>query len=84
MELQEIGYLLGGSQVALVEKNLPADARDIRNTGSIPGSGRYPGGENRNLLQYSCMENPMDRGAWWTTVQFSSIQFSHSVMSDSL
>ena len=78
MELQETGYLLGGSQVALVEKNLPADARDIRNTGSIPGSGRYPGGENRNLLQYSCMENPMDRGAWMTIVYV--VAKSHSLL----
>ena len=36
--------------------------------GSIPGSGRYPGGRHGNLLQYSCLENPMDRGAWWATV----------------
>ena len=36
--------------------------------GSIPGLGRSPGGEHRNPLQYSCLENPMDRGAWWATV----------------
>ena len=46
-------------------KNLPADARD---TGSIPGSGRPPGEGNGNLLQYSCLESPMSRGAWQTTV----------------
>ena len=47
-------------------KNLPADARD---TGSIPGSARSPGEGNGNPLQYSCLENPMDRGACWATVQ---------------
>ena len=49
-------------------KNLPANARDIRDMGSIPGSGRSPGGRNSNPLQYSCLENPMDRGAWWYAV----------------
>ena len=47
------------SQVALVVKNLPANAEDL-----IPGMGRSPGGGNGNPLQYSCLENPMDRGAW--------------------
>ena len=46
-------------------KNLPANARD---TGSIPGLGRLPGGGKGNPLQYSCLGNPMDRGAWWATV----------------
>ena len=55
------------SQVVLVVKNPPANARDIRDTISIPGSGRSPGGEHGDLLQYSCLENPMDRGAWWAT-----------------
>ena len=54
--------------VALVVKNPPANAGDIRNVGSIPGSGRFPGGRHGNLLQYSCLENAMDRGAWQTTV----------------
>ena len=58
---------LGASQAALVIKNLPANAGDAGNTGSIPGSGRSPGGGHGNLLQYSCLENPMDRGAWWAT-----------------
>ena len=49
-------------------KNLPANAGDIRDVSSIPGSGRSPGTGNGNPLQYSCMENPMDRGAWWATV----------------
>ena len=45
-------------------KNLPAKAGDIREPGSIPGSGRSPGGGHGNPLQYSYMKNPMDRGAW--------------------
>ena len=44
-------------------KNPPANAGDIRDEGSIPGSGRSPSGEHGNPLQYSCLENPMDRGA---------------------
>ena len=52
----------------LVVKNLPANAGDIRDSGSIPGSGRFPGEGHGNPLQYSCLENPMDRGAWWATV----------------
>ena len=51
-----------------VEKNLPASAGGIRDIGSIPGSGRSPGGGHGNPLQYSCLENPMDRGAWPATV----------------
>ena len=51
-----------------VVKNLPASAGDARDPGSIPGWGRSPGGGNSNPLQYSCLENPMDRGTWWTTV----------------
>ena len=52
------------SQVALVVKNLPANARDIGDMDLIPGPGRSPGGGHTNPLQYSCLENPMDRGAW--------------------
>ena len=52
-------------QVEQVVKNLPANTGD---TGSIPRSGRFSGGGNGNLLQCSCLENPMDRGAWWATV----------------
>ena len=59
---------LGASQVALVVKNLPANAGDARDTGLIPGSRKPLGGVNGNPLQYSCLENPMDRGAWWATV----------------
>ena len=46
-------------------KNLPANAGDIRDSGLIPGSGRSPGGGHDSTLQYSCLENPIDRGAWW-------------------
>ena len=49
-------------------KTPPAKAGDLRDAGSIPGSGRYPGGGNSNPLQYSSLENPMGRGAWWATV----------------
>ena len=56
------------SQVVLVAKNLPSNARDLRDTGSIPASGRSPGGGHGNPLEYFCPENPMDRGAWWATV----------------
>ena len=49
-------------------KNLSANAGKVRDAGSIPGSGRSPGGGHGNPLQYSCLENPMDRGAWWATV----------------
>ena len=48
--------------------NLPANAGNIRDTGSIPRSGRSPGGGHGNPLQFSYLENPMDRGAWWATV----------------
>ena len=49
-------------------KNLPTNAGDIRDVGSIPRSGISPGGEHGNSLQYSCLEKPMDRGAWWAAV----------------
>ena len=54
----------GGSVV----KNLPASVGDTGDAGLIPGSGRSPGGGHGNPLQYSCLENCMDRGAWWATV----------------
>ena len=52
----------------LVVKNLLVNAGTPRDAGLIPGLGRYPGRGHGNLLQYSCLENPMDRRAWWTTV----------------
>ena len=54
--------------MALGVETLPASARDIRDASSIPGSGRSLGEGNGNPLQYSCLENPMDRGASWATV----------------
>ena len=60
-----MGNMRGASQVALVVKNLPASAGAIRDACSIPESGRSPGGGPGNILQYSCLENPLDRGAWW-------------------
>jgi len=56
------------SQVALVVKNLSATAEDVRHMGLIPGSGRSPGRGNDNPLQYSSLENPMNRGGWWAMV----------------
>ena len=56
------------TSVLPVEKNLPANSGDKRDVGSVPGSGRSPGGGYSNPLQYSCLENPMDSGAWWATV----------------
>ena len=55
------------SQVVAVVKNPSANAGDIRDAGLIPGSGRSAGGGNDNPVQYSCLENPMDRGAWGAT-----------------
>ena len=56
------------TQVVLLGKNLPASAGDGRDASLIPGSGRSPGGGHGCPLWYSCLENPMDRGAWWATV----------------
>ena len=60
-------YIPQASQVASVIKNLPADAGDIRDMSSIPELRRSPGGGNGNPLQYSCLENSKERGAWWAT-----------------
>ena len=49
-------------------KNLPANAEDVRDVGSTPGSGRAPGGGHGNPPWHSCLENPMDRGTWQATV----------------
>ena len=61
-------YLYCSSQVAQVVKNPAAKTGDTRDTGSIPGLERSPGVGNGNPLQYFCLENPMDREAWWSTV----------------
>ena len=63
-----VAYLLSISPVAQLAKNLPANAGDTRDPGSIPESGRSPGEGNGNLLQYSCLENSIHRGAWQATV----------------
>ena len=60
--------VLQTSQVVLVVKNPPANAGDARDAGSIPGLGRSSRVGNGNSLQYSCLENPMDGGAWWAAV----------------
>ena len=62
-----IDGLLRASQVMLVVKNRPANTGDIRNVGSIPESGRSPGEGDSNPLQYSCLGNTVDRGAWQAT-----------------
>ena len=59
---------LWASQLALVVKNPTANAGDVRDWGFTPGSGRSSGGGHSNPLQYSCLENPMDRGLWQATV----------------
>ena len=68
LTLRLLYYRVRASQVVLVVKNLPANTGDLRDPGSVPGSGRSPGEGNGDPLQYSCLENPMDRGAWWATV----------------
>ena len=60
--------IIGTSQVALVVQNPAANAGDVRDAGLIPDLRRSPGGGLGNPLQYSCLENPMDRGAWWAIV----------------
>ena len=60
----------GPFQVLLVVKNLPANTKDVRDVGTIPGSGRSPGGGHGNPLQYCCLENPMDRGTWEAIVHW--------------
>ena len=70
----------GASQVALVVKNPSANVGDVRGAGSISGWGRSPGGGHGHSLQYSCLENSMDRGAWWTIVY--SITKNQTLLSD--
>ena len=66
--------------VVLVVKNLLANARDVGDLGSIPGLGRSPGRGNGKSLQYSCLENPMDRGAWRAIVH--GVAKSWTLLSD--
>ena len=70
----------GASQVALVVKNLPANSGDPRDGGWIPGLERSPGEGNGNPLQYSCLENSTDGGAWWAPVSgFAKIRHDWSM-----
>ena len=63
-----VSSLEQAAQVVLVVKYPPTNAGDPRDVGSIPGLARSPGEGHGTPLQYSCLENPMDRGAWWATV----------------
>ena len=65
-------YVIPAIPWLLVVKNPPASVGDVRDTGLIPGMGRSPGGGSDNPLQCSCLENSMDRGAWWATVHGSA------------
>ena len=68
--------------MALV-KNLPANAGDIRDTGLIPGLGKSLGGRHSNSLQYSCLENLMNRGVWWTVVHgFTELDTTEDEMAE--
>ena len=86
LKLWEIHPRIGFTGGTVV-KNLPANAENSRDTGSIPGSGRFPGVGDGNPLQYSCLENSMDRGAWWAIVnrvtksgtQLSELSWAESV-----
>ena len=71
MLVKEMSRTCLGFPGGTVVKNLPANAGDARDTGSTPGSGRSPGVGNGNPLQYSCLGNFMDRGAWQATVKGS-------------
>ena len=84
-KLKEDMMIIGVSQVVLVVKNPPANAGDLTDAGLISSSGRSPGEGNGKPLQYSCLENPMDRGAWRATVhgvtkswtQLSDLAYTH-------
>ena len=58
-------------------RDLPANAGDVRDMDSIPGSGRSPGGGHGNLLRSSCLENTMDKGAWWATATQHAARDNH-------
>ena len=67
--VQQSEYVyIWASLLAPLVKNPPAKAEDVRDVSSIPGLGRSPGGGHGNPLQYSCLENSMDKGAWWAIV----------------
>ena len=66
--IEKMWHILMGPPRRIMVKNLPASAGATRDLGSFHGLGRSPGGGHGNPLQYSCLENSMDRGAWWATV----------------
>ena len=73
LQMKFLELVLGTSfvqafQVVLVEKNPPTEERDVTDMSSATVLGRSPGGGHGNPLQYSCLDNPIDRGAWWATV----------------
>ena len=76
-------YYIWAFQVGLPVKDPPANAGDKGDTGSIPGLGGFPGGGNGNLLQYSCLKNPIDREAWLATVhgvtELNTIELTHTI-----
>ena len=63
-----LSFIMGAFGMTVVIKNLPSNTEDIRDVGSVPGLGRFSGEGNGNSLQYSCLENPIDKGAWQATV----------------
>ena len=70
--------ILEGAPGGASRKNPLANVGDIKDVGSVPGSGRSPGVENGSPLQYSCLENSLDRGAWWATVHGSAKATEHT------
>ena len=68
MIYSKLSCLIGASQVVLLVKHSPTNVRDRRDAGWIPGLGKSPGGGKSTPILYSCLENPMDRGAWQATV----------------
>ena len=76
--LKESGLDVGASHVDLVVKKVSANAGDLRNVGLIPGSGRFPGEGHGNPFQYTCLKNPMDRGAWQSIQSMGSQRGGHN------
>ena len=68
IKVTELKNILEGFSEVLVVKNMPANAEDVRDAGSVPGLGGSPGGGHGNPFQYHCLDKPLDRGAWWATV----------------
>ena len=79
MNIKEMLLYFWASQVALVVNNPTASAGDLRDRGSIPVLGSSPEGGHGNSLQYSCMENPVDRGAWWVTKSWIQLKLACTV-----